>query len=473
MGRALLHAPGPPANGSPTVDLKKLREQRQKLLDEAKALADKADQERRDLTADESQRFDKALAEADELERQISAKEADLTRRAKLTSALAQASRPEERLTEPEVPTQAHTVHATAPPAGVRRHRRLRHFHGPDAELKAYRAGQWALATLFGNEQARTWCQQNSVALAHSEGANTAGGWLVPDEFELAIIDLREEYGVFRREARVEPMARETKTIPRRTGGLTSYFIAENPASGITESDKAWDAVQLTARTLAILTRMSNEVAEDAVISLADDLAEEIAYAFSLKEDQCGFLGDGTSTYGGISGVVTKINDGNHAGSIVTAATTHTAFDTLTLTDFHKVTGKLPEHARANARWYVSRPGFGDSMERLAYAGGGNTVDSISGGKGLMFLGYPVVISQVLNSVLAADVSVIKLLFGDLRKAAVLGNRRGVTLATSEQRYFELNQLALRGTERFDIVVHDVGDASNAGPIVALKTPSS
>jgi hypothetical protein len=43
-------------------------------------------------------------------------------------------------------------------------------------------------------------------------------------------------------------------------------------------------------------------VLEDAIISIADDLAEEIVYAFSLKEDQCGFIGDGTSTYGGIVG---------------------------------------------------------------------------------------------------------------------------------------------------------------------------
>jgi hypothetical protein len=36
------------------------------------------------------------------------------------------------------------------------------------------------------------------------------------------------------------------------------------------------------------------------------------------------------------------------------------------------------------------------------------------------------------------------------------------------------DEVAIRGTERFDIVVHDVGDnAGNTGPIVGLITAAS
>jgi hypothetical protein len=52
---------------------------------------------------------------------------------------------------------------------------------------------------------------------------------------------------------------------------------------------------------------MSTELAEDAVISIADDLAQEMGYAFAVAEDAAGWTGDGTSTYGGISGVKTKL----------------------------------------------------------------------------------------------------------------------------------------------------------------------
>jgi HK97 family phage major capsid protein len=50
----------------------------------------------------------------------------------------------------------------------------------------------------------------------------------------------------------------------------------------------------------------------------------------------------------------------------------------------------------------------------------------------------------------------------------MMGTRRGITIATSEHIYFETDEIGIRGTERFDINVHDIGDTTNAGPIVAL-----
>ncbi len=59
-------------------------------------------------------------------------------------------------------------------------------------------------------------------------------------------------------------------------------------------------------------------------------------------------------------------------------------------------------------------------------------------------------------------------LFGDMRRAAVFGDRRQLTLAISEHANFATDELTFRATERVDINVHDVGDASVAGPIVGL-----
>jgi HK97 family phage major capsid protein len=46
-----------------------------------------------------------------------------------------------------------------------------------------------------------------------TEGVNEAGGFLVPEEFGNDLIDLREIYGVFRRNAKMVPMA----STPART----------------------------------------------------------------------------------------------------------------------------------------------------------------------------------------------------------------------------------------------------------------
>lgn len=453
------------------------REHRDVLYKEACAVSAKADDEGRVLTADEQASFDLTLREVEELDKAIE-------RREKLM-AVGERINKTERLSQPDQPANELTVHNPAPkavtaltiPATARfRHAKLKAFQGPTAEEDAYKCGRFLMAELYGDHASKLWCVEHGVGprrLAQGTTVNTAGGVLVPDEFERAIIDLRETYGVFRREAEVRPMMSDTLTIPRRTGGLTAYFVEENPASGITQSEKTWDSVKLVAKKLATLTLYSSEINEDAIISISDDLASEIAYAFAKKEDDCGFLGTGTSTYGGINGLVNKLNDGDHDGSLITAATGETAFSTLTLASFHSVTGTLPEYAKRNAKWYVHAAGFAAAMERLMYAAGGNTVQSMMGGSGPSFLGYPVVISQVLNSTLGADVSAVKLLFGDLRMACSLGSRRGVTIALSDQRYFELDQIGIRGTQRFDIVCHDLGTDTVAGPVIALKTPAS
>jgi HK97 family phage major capsid protein len=83
------------------------------------------------------------------------------------------------------------------------------------------------------------------------------------------------------------------------------------------------------------------------------------------------------------------------------------------------------------------------------------------------------VFSQVLNSTTTAQASTNILFVGDLKQGAMLGTRRGVSILVSEHRYFEYDQLAIRGTERFDINVHEKGTASAASSLIVLATPSS
>jgi len=354
-------------------------------------------------------------------------------------------------------------------PATAIRHGKLKSFRGADADAKAYAAGQFFLATMGRNERAQQWCKDHGIQVrAMSEGTDTAGGYLVPLQMEQTIIDLREEYGVFRQFAAVSPMSSDTKTVPRRASGLTAYYVGEG--SEITASDKGWNVVNLTAKKLGVLVRYSSELAEDAVISIGDDLASEIAYAFANAEDSAGFNGDGTSTYGGIVGLKNALL----AGSEVTAATGNTSFGTLDLEDFENMIGKLPRYPGIMPRWYIHQAGWAASMLRLAAAAGGNTVREIEGGAQPMFLGYPVTLVNVMNSTTGAQTSTEGLCyFGDLRMAALMGSRRGVTVATDSSRDFEYDQLAIRGTQRYDIVVHGTGTASAAGPMIQLLTPGS
>jgi len=456
------------------LSTKALRERQGELHDKCTALVNLAEKESRDLTDDEKKQFDAWRAESDSIT------STDLPRAEWFEGEEARLASSREPKPEPQTAARKHKpagadARAAAiviPQASQYRHGKLRAYSGQHADAKAFIAGMFFLATLGKQPKARKWCEKNGVDIRYrgsmKESGNELGGFLVPDEMEQAIIDLRESYGVFRRNAYVSPMASETKTVPRRAGGLTAYFVDEEKE--ITSSDKAWDKVRLVAKKLAALCLYSNELSEDAIVSMGDDLTAEIAYAFALKEDECGFIGDGTSTYGRIVGVVNAVA----AGSVVTAAATHTGFETLTMSDFESCVGKLPEYAEDGAKWYISKVGWSASMLRLLDAAGGNTASVLAAGqKSREFLGYPVEVSQVLNKTLGADASKPKAILANLQKGAILGSRRGMSIQMSDQRYFETDQIGIKGTQRFDINVHDVGTASASGGIVVLNSAAA
>ena len=445
--------------------LNKTREKRAVSLAEAETIVTKAGAETRSVTEEENKSYLAAMAAAD-------AAHVEEQRLVKLIADKASLAVPEGRKTSPAAPAVLVPTEKTIAAPRILRSARVKNFkaeNGVSAEERAYTAGQWIAATIGNNEQARRWCEDRGIETrALATTTNSLGGYLVPEEMETAIIDLRETYGVARQSVFVRPMASDSMVIPRRAGGVTAYFVGEN--GEITASDKNWDAVSLTARKLAAMCRMSSEITEDSIVNLADDLAGEIAYAFAKKEDECLFLGDGTSTYGGIVGLKSAVA----AGSKVTATGGNLAFKTLDLEDFEAMVGKLPEYAVAGARWYISRQGWANSMLRLAEAAGGNTVAQIAQGAPLQFLGFPVTISQVMNSTLTDQASTDGLAYlGDLRLAASMGTRRGVSIAVDASRYFEFDQLAIKGTERFDLNVHEKGTASEAGPVIMLSTPGS
>lgn len=367
----------------------------------------------------------------------------------------------------------------------IARHGKLRNFTGARAAENAYRFGQFMRAALMSNPQAVEFCRAQGIAIqrAHSESDNESGGVLVPHEFEPVMIDLREQFGVFRRNANVVPMKSDSKSRPRRKKGLTAYPIgAKGGSRTIGESKKGWDLVELFARKWGVLAKYESELDEDAVISIGDDLAGEIAYAFAVTEDQCGFNGDGTGEYHGIVGAVSKLKGlsgtvGNIAGLVVGSGN---AWDELTRTDFLKLIGRLPEYADTpNAKFFCSKTFYSEVMVRIILEAGGVTAAEVEGARVKMFMGYPVETAQAMPKSEAN--SQVPVLFGDLAKAAMFGDRRGMTVALSDSNDtdFEEDLMSIRGTERFDINVHDVGNADataakrEPGPIVGLITAAA
>ena len=315
---------------------------------------------------------------------------------------------------------------------------------------------------------------------------NTLGGALVPEEFQAELVSLKELRGAWRQYCRVRPMASDTLVLPRRTAGATVYFPGEGGA--ITASNPTFDNFKLTAQKMAVLCYASREILNDSAVSIADVLGEEIAYAFSDKEDEIISNGDGTSTYGTLQGVRHRFVNLSSTRADIAGLQVGDGdlFSELILADFEGVIGRAPAYTDpAGPQWIMNKRMYWNAVVRLAIAQGGATGTEWAEWKSgnPMLLGYPVRFVQTMPHLGITGTTVrdtVTALFGIFNQGMTIGDvRGGMEIATSEHYAFNTDQITWRGIQRFAFNAHDLGNASStaasqvAGPIVGLLMKAS
>lgn len=411
--------------------------------------------------------FDAAEAEKD-------AAVAELERARKMDAANRWANSAERPplVSRPFAPANASPDSPRSAAAKPRRYGVLQAFKGDRADEEAYSAGLWVAATLYGHTPSREAYEDKhgKIQATLSTTNNAGAAYFVPEQIENTIIELVEDYGVFRRYADIVPMNTDTAHEPRWTGGLSAYFIAEGSAP--TASDPTWDRVSLTAKNLGAFGKISRNLNEDAIINLGDKWAMAAAIAFAEKEDDCGFNGTGTSTYGGITGLLPKLIDAANAASLFTA-TGHSTLATLTVADLDAAMGLLPMYPGIRPAWYMHKTVYSKSLGPLKNTAGGTTPMDLANGGTPNYGGYPVRFVQKMPLASAVTSGVTGIIFGDLSMSSKFGSRRGRTFETGLDGSDFSNQLmSMLCTQRFDINNHTVVDPRNTslpGPVIGVK----
>jgi len=346
-------------------------------------------------------------------------------------------------------------------------------FHGSQDEknLKAYTFGQFA-RHLAGVKSATKWLSDNGHLKSQTEGTDSAGGYTVPNIVSSDLIWLREMYGVARRNSRIYPMSSDTLLVPSATASTTVYYASE--ATAITASDITFGQVSLAAKKLAVLTIASKELGEDTVIDLGAALARDMAYAIAKEEDNACFNGDGSGTYGSITGILRAVyglnaTKANIAGVVLGAALSGASFSNFTLANFQAMVAKLPTYAD-NAKWYMHKDLFFNGVADKLIALGGNAILDIQNAytSAPTLFGYPIEWVQNMPKAPAATTPVA--ILGDLTKGVAFGDRRAMTVEVSDQVKFVEDALTYKATERFAFNAHDVG---NVNSDASLKVPGS
>jgi len=330
----------------------------------------------------------------------------------------------------------------------------------------------WARATIFGDAKARTWCVDKQMNLnpqaSSNESSGTSGAYLVPDSMEQAIIDLRQQYGVARALCRIVPMGTAGVTMPIKLSGTTAYFQGDTDT--MIESDQGWGQIQLVAKNLNAFTKVGNNLIEDAIIDVAADVARDHAIAFASKEDACMVIGDGSSTYGGITGLNILFEADSNLKGRYTAISTHKTLVTITAADLSGVMGVLQRNWRRNAFWLSSSIADDNIFTRLLTAAGGNTTQTLTGTIAQAFAGKPREINEYMPADATTDLNgKVVTLYGDFSQACIIGDRRGITIQVLREAYATSNMIGIIGTERIDMNMRGaVGLTTKPGPVIAL-----
>lgn len=156
-------------------------------------------------------------------------------------------------------------------------------------------------------------------------GTDSEGGYLVPDEFERALVEALEEQNIFRQLANVITTSTGDRKIPVvATKGTASWVDEEG---SIPESDDGFGQVSIGAYKLATMIKISEELLNDNVFNLESYITKEFARRIGNKEEEAFITGDGTGKPLGILAAT----GGAQVGVTTTGATAVTLDEILDL----------------------------------------------------------------------------------------------------------------------------------------------
>lgn len=277
-----------------TPTLPALYAEHRKLLAQARLILDAAANEQRDLTEEETNRYDDLLAQADKLSDRIQRHQALAAREAAQEQPIRPGIKP--------TPTPDPTIGMSR--TEIRRYSIVRAIHAlatgnwRDAQLE-YEASQ-AVAQRLGYEPQGIfvpydWLNANAGEQRQmTVGTPTAGGHLVSTDLlvEDFITLLRNRAVVITAGARTLTGLVGDVAIPRQTGGATAYWIAETGAP--TASTPSVDQVSLTPHTVGAYTDISRKLLKQSSLDVEQFVRADLAATLALAIDAAALHGSGT-----------------------------------------------------------------------------------------------------------------------------------------------------------------------------------
>jgi HK97 family phage major capsid protein len=244
-------------------------------------------------------------------------------------------------------------------------------------------------------------------------------GYAVDSELSVEIRHLTNVYGVARREFFTTPLSKNSYEANALATDVTVAWVSEGgviPSTQIVLSQE-----ELKLKKLGAIVSLTRELIEDSEIDLFSFIATRVAEGFALAEDRAFFTGEGTgdtanAEYTGLlnnTDIPEVVVDGDSIAD-------------LTLEKIYEMIDTLPSGAQANAKFYGNRTI--KSKVRLLKDGDGRYIyqDPINSATFSTLAGRPWVDVEVMPKASEVEAEESFLIYGDLKKTAILGFRNGL-----------------------------------------------
>ena len=273
-----------------------------------------------------------------------------------------------------------------------------------------------------------------SVQNALQIGTDSEGGFLVPDEYEVQLIQALQEANVLRNLCNVINTSHGDRKIPVVASHGSAAWMDEEGA--FNESDDAFTQVTLSAYKLGTMLKVSDELLNDSYFDLEAYIAAEFARRIGAAEEEGFLTGNGSSKPTGLL----HTTGGASLGVTAASATAITMDEVLDL--YHS----LKSSYRKNGTFLVNDATV--KAIRKLKDGQGQYLwqPSVQAGTPDTILNRPVISSQFMPVAAAGEKTI---LFGDF-KYYWIADRQGRTFKRLNELYAANGQVGFLASQRLD-----------------------
>jgi HK97 family phage major capsid protein len=285
-----------------------------------------------------------------------------------------------------------------------------------------------------------------------SEGADSAGGFLVPVDVQTELIRKTATMAIIRGLARIVNTSRDVVSWPKKiyttddkyTGPERITWTGEIPSSTSVHlvTDATYGQVDIPINTAMASQPVSNNLIEDSAFDVMSIVNQDLAEAFALGEDDAFINGDGISKP---MGILTQVDvAGKGPASVLSGASGAVAADGLI-----DLWGALPsQYSGPNTRWVMSTATLVD-IKQLKDGDNRYLLDAMSTGNlqspiAQILIDRPILRDEFMPAVAGGAYPII---FGDFG-GYIIADRVGFSVMVSRELLMRTNQTLVVGRKR-------------------------